>query len=436
MRTFWLVFLCLLAGVVCAQEPDPLGGFFRVTHGYVRQPDGSMRNIAGLVIPYTVRPAPKSQWKGYQPSNFELGGNSDALQKVYDCDKPSNYFGGVGAGPMPTALDDILTTNVAIGKTWQRLKVGMHIPNRNQIPFIVWGAYDTFLGDMGPGNSCFSNIVVDSFGGPFYDHILNPGLFNQVPGDYVITFNIQAAAIVQTDEQIYFFQQFRNGSHTGPFLDDWWMFFSGGGPPQVGSSQDLFWYDYNPKNGVYAYDEIDMFNEQGQTGNEANFCLGIDVDSNSQVQELPAASVQVTQGQIESGNYLSTWSSNNGYFVVNSRNFASEDVYPIRMVYTTYAPSQTLTSLQVYVETSCDLPNQVQEVALYNFALNTWVTIDVSPTTTLDQTITKVMGINPSQYVKPGTLEMKLMLQARDNAAEVDLWKLKTDLIKWRVSYL
>jgi|CXWL01.1.fsa_nt_gi hypothetical protein len=431
MRRLLFALLFAVSGLAMAADPDPLGGFFTVRHGKIRQKDGTYRDISGLRIPFTVKPVGKTIWKGYRPSNFQLGGESDTLQKAYENDRQNFYFGNAMA--QPSALDDLTTSGIAIGQVWQRLTVGWSIPNRN-IPFIVWGAYDTFLGDMGPGNSAFTNIVVDSFGGPFTS-VLNTSLFPTVPGDYMITFNIAAAGIVQTDDQIYFFQQFRQGSHTGPFMEDWACFFSGGGLPQIGSSEDQFWFD-DPADGTYEFMEVDLFNSEGAVDFQANFAMKIEVDSNSTVSELPAAEVAILQGTSVSGNVLSTWSSNNSYLIVNNVDLDSESNYAMMLEFKTSAPSANIVSLQVFVEASSDVADQLMDGQIYNYTLGTWTNMDTVPTTLADRTITKVIGISPSQYVNPATLEMKLRVRAWENAAEVSVWRLKIDQVKWRVSTL
>ncbi len=414
-----------------AYDPDPLGGFFTVQHGKIRQADGSYRDISGLKIPFTVEPVGKTIWRGYKPSSYRPGGESDSLQKCYENDRPNFYFGN--GLPQPSALDDLTTSGIAVGAVWQRLTVGWSIPNRT-IPFIVWGAYDTFLGDMGPGNSAFSNLVVDSFGGPF-TQVVNTTIFPQVPGDYMITFNIAAAGIVQTDDSIFFFQQFRSGNHLGPFRDDWACFFSGGGVPQIGSSEDQFWFD-DPADGIYEFMEVDLFNAEGATDFPANFAMKLEVDSNSTLSELPAAEVRVIAGTVTSGNYVSTWSSNNVYFTINTGRTRGIVVWPIAVEFKTFAPSATLLSLQAFLEVGSSAAGQDLQVSLWNYTLGTWTQLDLEQTTLADQTITRVIGIGPSQYVHPSSLEMKMLVRAKPGGSSPRTWNLKTDMVKWRVSTL
>lgn len=432
MRFFGLLFLAVFAASAVAQsDPDPRGGWFEITSGRVRQPDGTYRSLVGRRIPFIVEPANKP--KGYVPSSFQFGSNQDTLQFVYNSDRPAAYFGS--GFDTPSALDDIQTTALAIGLPWSQVTFGWRIPNRN-IPFFVFGSYDNYLGDQGAGNSSFSGIITDTFGGPFWQVTL-PQLFPTVPGEYMITFDISTTGIIQTDDHIYTLQQFRSGNENGPFMMDWAPFFSGGGPPAIGNSNDIFWYD-SDFNGVYEYAEQDLFNDPGNqiTGFEANFAMSIKVDSNTQTSELPPSSMTVLQGTLQSGNYLSTWTSNNQHAIINNIDTDSEDFNPIQAVFSTFAPSNNVLSLQVTVETSSDVANQIQELCMFNYALNTWVVVKSTATTTSDVTITHVQGINPGQFVRTSDQEMKLMVRARDNAAEVDVWREKIDLVKWRVTTL
>lgn len=437
MRRFVIALGLLVGAMGMATAQDAFGGWFTITHGKIRQKDGTYRNLAGLRIPYYVEPVGKTRdavlrmRKGLALPDFrfEDSNPSDTLTQVYNNDRDQWYFSGVAENIMPSAIDDVEMHPLGVNAPWQQLKVGWGIPDRNSV-FVVFGSFDNYTAASPAGTSAFSNLIVDSFGGPF---TANPILFPQVPGDYVITFNIAAANIVCPDPEIYFFQQFRVGSHLGPFNGNWYMLFSGGGFPQIGNSLDRFWYDSDPLDGIYADEEIDVFSTEPSHNFQANFLLGIFTDTNVTNTDVPPSESQTLRGTLVSGTYLSTWSSNNQYHVFNSENKTADVYYPIGVVYKTFAPN-TPVGLTVTVEAKTSDAGHLQRIALWDYSLGTWTVVSTTPTSTTDTITSYTAGINPGRFAQAGTGEMKLRVDYTALNGAISPFVASIDHVKWRVS--
>lgn len=439
MRRFLFVLAAAVATTTVALADDVFGGWFTITKGSIRQADGSVRKISNLHVPYWVRPVGKTKqiidkMYGRETQPWENPSLNDTLVRIYQNDNPNQYFGGNAEGHMCSGLDDIRIAASGVNAgVLDRLTVGWQIPSRT-IPFVVFGFYDNYLPSQPAGQTSYNGIIVDSFGGPFLG-ALNTATFPVVPGEYMVTFGTTIASLGITfqDDQAYFFQQFRNGNENGPFNEEWAFFFSGGGNPQIGMSDDLFTYDSSPLDGIYEEAEWDFFDGPPF---QANFAMALDIESNVTFSDLPAASVTRIRGGAVSGNYTQTWSSNNGYLVVNSANSQAEYTVPTILETTTFAPQQDLTSLTFKVESRASIPLAQQRIALYNYALGTFVHVRTNNITTSDGTESVIVTGNLSQYVEPNTLEMKARLSYLDPTYESALFTTSLDLIQWRVGTL
>lgn len=437
MRRFALLLFVVLAAFAGAIDYDP-HGIMTFKDVKVRQADGTYKTVPSLKVPFYAEPVGETRRQiekmigGPIPPNQLAENPSDALVTVYQNDRPNNYFGGTAEGPMPSALDDVQIIGAGVNAgVLSQITVGWHIPNRNSV-FVVFGFYDNFVPGQGSGVSAFSNILVDSFGGPFSAGLTQ---FPSVPGEYMVTFGftIQLLGIQFPDEYCYFFQQFRNGSYLGPFNDNWFMFFSGGGMPQVGASQDQFYFDANPEDGIYSEDEVDLFSTEPGHPFQANFAMKLAIDSNITFTDLAAAALIANPGYQVSGSYTSTWTSNNIHFVARPELVNADYDYPLEVLATTDAGVNQLASLQFTLESKMNHVGCEQVINLFNYTLGVWQEFDRRLLGTTDTPITFSATGDPSSYVNPLTNEMMALIQYRELASEEGDFRASIDQIKWRI---
>jgi hypothetical protein len=400
----------LAAIAVCSVSAQQIfGGWWTVKATKIKR-DGT-RSERMLRIPYWVEPVGKTRDQIRESMGVtefgRLDSGEDTRITVYNNDRSDQYLGGTGdANHMASALDDInISSNGVGGPTLDQLKVGWVIPDRNPV-FAVFGFYDTFVSGRGPGESAFDDVLVDTFGGPF---TASAGAFPQVPGTYAITFgtSISSLGITFPDTGAYFFQQFRQGSHTGSFRTDWEMFFSGGAGPSIGSSADTFYYDAD-LNGIYDEQEQDQLGTEPGNVVPTNFMLGLDVETDITVDILPPTTAAVVRGMLVSGNVFSAWTDNSVYFVGSSATKKSDYIVPIQMEFGGTSSSTTPQSLQIVVDAKTSAAGKKVRLALFNYSLNTYQTLTTENVGTTDTLISKVVTGTPlNQYVNANS-DMKL----------------------------
>lgn len=432
-----LIFVLFISTCSLAMGVQGYQGTWTLTKGTIVNPDGTTRSAAGMKVPYIAEPVGKTRQMiemlyGKIPEVGLPGENNDGLLRVYQNNRPDNYFGvDITEFPIPSALDDIQISASGVNSgVLDQIHVGWQIPNRNSV-FVVFGFYNNYT-QAQPPTSAFSGIIVDTFGGPF---TADPGIFPIVPGEYFIHFGqtIRNMGITFNDEFVYFFQQFRDVWWLGPFNNEWGMFFSGGGNPQIGNSQDKFWYDFDPQDGTYTDDEQDLFSTEPNHPFQANFALELDIDASVQITELTADTVTVKPGAIVSGNVAATRTSNNIYLVTRPRYTLADYQFPVVIQAVGDASGLNVNSVSITVESKIDIPGAQQQVWMYNYNQNRYVLVDESIIPNTDQSVTFTMGINPVQYVHPISGEMKAMIRVREWQQDIGDFRYSLDQIKWRV---
>jgi len=399
-------------------------GVLYLSFGKVRQWDGTYKNIAGMPIRFTVEPIQLGN-KGIKPSPFE----GPALTTVFRNDNGAgSYFYTGDEFPMPSALDDVVMNASGSGQPWKHLTVGYHMAERGTV-LLRWICFDTFVAGRGPGVSAFDGVIAD-FGGLL---TITQALFPQIPGTYKITFDVAAAGVAIPDGEFFFATQMRYPDPPlyrgeGPFNSNFWPVFSGGGVA-IGTSDDLFYYDYDPvPNGIYDETELDYF---GGPPNHANFLLQIDVSGTA--QDVYPSFVQVTNGTYLSGTFLDLWYSEDFWYSAQI-DPQSEAANPIEILVETQAPTNIITSLNFTIEAHTSDSGFEQLVYLFNFTTNQWRLILQSTTSIADNVLTAVITSNPSQYIRASDRKMRALIVYREFAAEVaNLWSAHIDRATWGI---
>lgn len=401
-------------------DPDIYHGVMTVEFGFVTDAHGQKVDITGVEIPYRAERisayearlakflnlAPRRQTETMQPrmesrsddggGNFGLAG---ANTTVYRNDNGNGtYF---FTPEMPSALDDLLLTSAGNNAIWKELTIGMDITYSNLF-LIRWIGWNNFT-PQGPGVNAFTNNLFD-FGGPFI-----PG----APGQYKVTFDLTNAPLASTPNgRVYFAQQFRefNQTGTGQFLDGQVSpIFSGGGV-NIGSSEDIFYYDYDggAPDGIYAENEVDFFDGPP---NHANFLLQIMVGGTSTL--VKPASFTPFRGQVVGGNLASLWFSDNNYLRMIPGITMNQFEHSIQLIVESFAPSANIQSMRLDVESAANLGGLNQTIQFWNFATNQWVDIRTDPITQTDTTFQALAPSNPSQFVHPTDNTVRARIQVK-----------------------
>jgi hypothetical protein len=82
--------------------------------------------------------------------------------------------------------------------------------------------------------------------------------------------------------------------------------------------------------------------------------------------------------------------------------------YPLQVTLTGTSPFASLREIRFEVESAATVPNLTQKVDFYNFSTNSYDQIDSRALPQSDTLITLVVVNDPSRYVLPGTLQLKV----------------------------
>ncbi|MCU0316108.1 MAG: hypothetical protein MUC92_05905 [Fimbriimonadaceae bacterium] len=388
-----LATVALFAGFASAQAPslDPLSepfkpdGFVTMAFGKVRQADGTLRDITGMKVPYRVTPIAArnlSRKNDIFPRPGDMNqldllfkslsrgsrGGSRGPENVSLYSADSGLYGYIEENP--SSLDDVTLPSSSVNKAWSTLTFGIADDRPSFSNFLIrWRVWSQQVTTPAPGNS-FSGLVGD------FGVIWNQTLTQGTP--VKVEININAAAMVAPTTNLFMATQFRDPSNlqgNGAFVPGVNVVFSTGTPPTVGSSQDQFWYDWDPLDGNYNENEIDIFE-----GALANILYVIKGATNSFVTNSKPTSFSQTFGQTTEGNLISSHFENDAD-VIQARplfNGARNDPL-IAWDFEAFAPSNgTIIGLRVTSDTFASTGPFTQRIFLWNYLLSSWIQVNES----------------------------------------------------------
>jgi hypothetical protein len=375
-------------------------------------PDGTYQSVAGRQIPYHAIRLGDAPGKGEIP----ITGNDLIMAYHNDNGDQSHFASGTQT---PSTLDDITMASSGQNAPWRHLTVFWKIDQTSQF-LARWQVWDTHVDGQPQFESSWEDLIAD-FGGFFS---------RGVPGFYMITFDIGGQINVTVpDGDCGFAQQFRlpDPSGEGDFID-WVEPGFGGGGPDTGSSEDIFWLDDG--DGIYNDFEEDNF---GGPPHEANYLLGIEVGGTQSV--LTPVSFSFYRGSLISGDLGSLWFSDNDALKARPgfAFFAGE--FPLQTIIETIAPTNNILTLKFALEASVSAANIVQKIELYNFSTNRWVVFDTEPATQTDSVVNVIVTQNPAQYVNAANHRLRAKVSYRPVAGVLAFpWSAGMDQTVWTVT--
>lgn len=371
---------------------DVIYGEMILTHGFVER-DGVKVPVAGTRIPYV---AERIQAKRVGEPDFPWltnpgNGNglpAEATAYLRDNGDGSYYINGY---PCPSALDDITMAAQGQNQPWKKLTMGIH--SEAGVKFLIrWQVYDTYQGGLGGNVSAWYPWPLPGthdFGG----YVNNIGA-----GTWKVTFDISIMGCRVADGQFGLGVQFRTqqANGEGPFIDSLSMVFCGGNS-SMGTTEPIFWFDDDPRNGVYTEFEVEQFDP----ANASSFLLGITVGGT--VHTVQPDTYQITAGDYVSGNLSALKFSNDVYLVIRVTNRQRI----AQLVVESDAPSNQPIGYTFRCEAASNRPGLNQKIELYNYQQSRWDLFTVSKTTTSDVIYTASVGSDPKKYVDQATGRVK-----------------------------
>jgi hypothetical protein len=444
MKKAIVLILFLLTAMSFASDGKLYNGTVTVAFGHVRDTNGKVRSIAGLKLAYKMEAivatkihpakrkihgpsvedliAPKytAALPVYRYTPFALAAARPALTAtVFNADAGDGY--GAIDTPDPSSTDDMILQNGA-HIPWQNLTFGVDVSDVHTflIRWICWTNYTE-----GGGHD------VQAFSGTFADFgVIFPA--NQIPqvGTYKITISVAAAGVVAPQDTMYMAQQYRTPQPDGegPFDVAMKNVYNPTAPPSVGSSDNVFWYDWDPLDGIYADDEVDNFGDSAY----ANLLRTITVSGTSDT--LVPSTYTIVHGVYASGDITDLWYTDSSYLKILS-DFGG--VGPsVQLQVNGRAATVTANSFRFITKLHGLLAGGNQVVSLWNYTTSAYDVIDTRTITNSDTTVDVTITNTPTKYINQTTRNIQaLITMAPPALRSVRSWFGSVDLTNWVISH-
>ncbi|MCC6403788.1 MAG: hypothetical protein IT207_07240 [Fimbriimonadaceae bacterium] len=428
MKQFLCSFAVLcLAGTGLAQT---VYGTAEVVYGKHRGPNGEWQHVGGFEIPIVIEKITARDVS--QPVPPKKTGLFDYLVPqdtiIYNNDRGSNYF---YTPEMASALDDVFIISAGNNQKWRTLTLGVNTLRNSGTVMLRLRTWQNFTAGRGAGVSAFDLELWD------YGIGINTSQFPS-PGAYKFTLPLYSDNRINMRvpaNQCYFAQQWRE-YHVlgeGTFLEgEMSPIFSGDGEPLIGTSQDLFWFDYNPApNGIYDETEQDWFNG---TPNEANFLLTAAIGQSGTLETIRPVTYQWFRGQHVGGNVGSLHFSDDNRLQGNKGIVINQNEAPIQLVTEGFASTNVINSMSFNLESMATSVGLQQTVELFNFVSGQYVLLDTRNAPTTDTTISVNVPSNPGQYVESGTNVVRAQVTYKAiGPTSISNWGCRVDMGTWDI---
>lgn len=426
-----------------AVAQQAMSGYLRVAYGHVRQADGTMKNIAGTWVPYTAVPIethvitplglrkPPSKLARPQPMQRP---QPRTITNVYLADSGSNYgvigdgFGGLGVNP--DTLDDMLMLSTGVNKPWKNITFGFQ-PEDNH-PFLMrWIVYETFTPNGGPDSFSHVPSASSDFG------VVWPG--SAAGTSYKVTIDISAAGAYCDQSQIYLAEEFRDTSDlvtgNGPLDPTVHTVFNAGGPVSIGSSNNGFWWDWNPMDGVFVDpDEFDVFDTNDPPASYGNLLFGISVDTSGVTNNIQPFPVNLDIGNLVSGNFTDVWQIDQSYYVTSQAFNVSRSSPTIQIEMDGQAASTSAISYHFSLTAAGNQSGNLVKVYFFNYSTSAWDLRSTFTLTNVDTTYDVNATTTPTNYIS-STKQMKTRIALFNNPIGSRGFQFKIDKGGWIITH-
>lgn len=440
--------LVLLAAAVSqpafAQEVSY--GQAQLAYVKVKNPDGSVSSSrVNQTLPVTVRQVEKARvpfgrrGPSLSPSPLRGGGGlgmagASSNQTVYQNEIGDFFVAAEG----PSCLDDMVLTAGGNGKAWKIVTFGVHLSDnsRTGLFLVRWRGFDTYTTQQGPGVMAFSGEYFDY--GFYLDRAIFPPTLPE-NATFMVTIDFtQSPVFIVPDQVCYLAQQFRQPHPLGPDFEDGegpfttvWNTFANNGP-QIGLSEDMFWYD-SPPDGVYDETEVDMFDPKEGGLGAGNFLFTIEVASSPTTVVNPF-SFNWVRGEYVSGNVGSLWFDDGNYNVGRSGASQFPSDPPAQIMVESFSPTNTPTAMRIDAQAKVSSPGISMRVQLWNFTTSQWVQVANGPVGMTDTTLIG-FSATPGQCVQAGTGTIRAKVNFYVTGTTISwVWTASVERIVWTIS--
>ncbi len=453
----WLPTICLILAVSASPQfsfgsSEKHEIAVRVSHGWARQQDGSIRDVSGLIFPGTIerveaRPISRHtliqnvvnrQLKstpfgrlmaglarpplGGGPTMDGDGGppSPGSGPTIYQADAGEPY-GYIDPNEFddPSSLDDLSTSGGA-NMPWENLQFGFNVENVPAFVFINWKGFSTFNSGAPAGQSAFGGMFTN-FAVLFLASDV-PG-----PGSWKLTINVAAAGAVSPTSQMYVSQQFWKDNERN-FEPAYRTIYNTQGQPTIGSSLDQFWFDWDPQNNVFQNEEVDVLNE-----GFSNHLRTMTV--NGSQETLSALIYTVIRGRDPIGDVLSVAASDDDYASLRPALLSSPGNPPIQMEFQSISSGTTANNFKFKVEAGTANGGSTQRISLWNYVTGQYEHLDTRPATAADSEVIVEVVSNAARFIAPASSATPRRVRALVSFTPGQLssaaWRGRVDKVSW-----
>lgn len=422
----------------------------KVVRGWVKQKDGTNRDVSGLILPATLekieahpvsRKSLKKRKNGNPLKDTAFARFVRSLRSpvyappirpmmdttVYQADA------GVGYAYLdpqefddPSSLDDLGTSGGA-GIPWKNLQFGFHCEGNLMSPqpfvFVAWEAFSTYNPNTTGTQSAFS--------GKFADHAIALPAPSGGPGSYKMTIDVSAMGAVSPGNTMYVAQQFWQDNEEN-FDFRYRNIYNAAAAPTIGSSQNQFWYDWEPLDNIFSNNELDILSGEGS---QSNHLRTITVDGTT--ENLSALSYTVVRGREPLGDLLSLGASDDDYLSVRPTILAAAGVPPIQIEVQGISTGTTAVNLKFKLETNTFNGPATQRVSLFNYVTNQYELLDTRAATSVDGEATIEVTSNAARFIAPAShatpRRVKALVGFTPGVLILSTWRGRIDKVSWTI---
>lgn len=462
MSRFLLVLGSLLAvmssSLAAPDKSTPKVAILKGAFGYVTDSDGVRQSVKGLEFPFTIEKVdsakvgriklgskkPISQrTKGLSlidpvSKSFLFASNLAGLATmlpvaffdatVYMADANTIY--GIFEEDNPSALDDLQMVGGS-GTPWKHLTFGFNLTSVPTKFLVRWRCYANKITGGGSANSAFSQEFAD-----FGVYIPSTQIPGGLPGTYKLTINVQASAAISPSDSIWVASQFREPRANplfedgeGPFDTRVANVFNNAAPPSVGSSENSFYYDWDPLDGIYTETEVEQVSE-----GQSNLLFGIVTGGTLDIRS--PSSVTVPQGQLLTapGDSIDlVIDSDNSYLRAVPVYNVARGMSPLQIVVQGTAANIAATSLTFKAEVAASTGGGSQVISLYNYNTSAWEIVDTRPISSTDAIILCSVSTNPTRFINQTSRQIRSKIEFFPPTDIARNWEVKLDQAQWQI---
>lgn len=462
MSRFLLTLGSLLAvmssSIAAPDKSMPKVATLKAAFGYITDSDGVRQSVKGLEFPFTIEKVDSAKvgrikLGSKKPIPHRTKGLSliDPVSKsllfasnlaglatmlpvayfdatVYMAD--SNTIYGIFEEDNPSALDDIQMVGGS-GTPWKHLTFGFNLSSVPTKFLVRWRCYANKITGGGSSSSAFNQEFAD-----FGVYIPSTQIPGGQPGTYKLTINVQASSAIATSDSIWVASQFREPRANplledgeGPFDTRVANVFNNSAPPTVGTSDNSFYYDWDPLDGTYTEAEVEQVND-----GLSNLLFGIVTGGTLDVRS--PSSVTVPQGQLLTAPEDSidlVIDSDNTYLRVLPVYNVARGMPPLQIIIQGTAANIAATSLTFKAEVAASIGGGSQSISLYNYNTSAWEIVDTRPISSTDAVILCSVNSNPTRFINQTSRQIRSKIEFFPPLDVTRGWEVKLDQAQWQI---